>query len=220
MHRKQLVFIRKLKRYAAALMAAAILMSAGCGAHAQTAASLPERVSQVVKNYYGRREVKDLIFVGDSRAEGMQWLSGRYHYICKTAIGYAWLISDAKPAITQMASELPEADIILSLGVNDVDNVGSYIEEFHAMQGRYGDRVWFLSVTPVEDDRCAANGYMVNNGMINAFNEQVKAGVGNRYIDCCSYLWQSGFETQDGLHYTEDTYKKIEDFVKSTIENS
>ena len=38
-----------------------------------------------------------------------------------------------------------------------------------------------------------------------------------RIIDTNSYLKSTGFNTVDGLHYDDSTYKKIYDYIKSNV---
>ena len=49
--------------------------------------------------------------------------------------------------------------------------------------------------------------------MVEAFNSDIKDAFPDQYLDCYSYLIENGFQTVDGLHYTEETYQIIHDFA-------
>ena len=47
----------------------------------------------------------------------------------------------------------------------------------------------------------------------------MKQGLNNniKYIDSYSYLKENGYKLRDGLHYDEETSKKIYEYVKSQL---
>ncbi len=151
--------------------------------------------------------VRKCVFIGDSRFVGMNnavSMDDNYECIAKVGAGYDWLISTAIPALEELVSsdtEVDECVIVLGLGVNDTYNIDEYIDAYNELLSEY--TVYVVSVNPVEE-----GSEFVSNGQIRSFNDKLLE-LDIDYIDCYSYLIDTGFETVDGVHYTADTYKKI-----------
>ncbi|MDO4476272.1 MAG: hypothetical protein Q4B59_05780 [Lachnospiraceae bacterium] len=157
--------------------------------------------------------VQDTIWVGDSRTVGMQQSVGgsRNIYIAKVGEGYRWLNSSAGPLLKQKLGSDPNRQVVFAFGVNDPDNVASYISYYQGLIRKYPKtRFYFMAVNPV--DRSRYHG-VITNDMIQSFNRKLKAAVGDKYIDTYTYLNQSGFSTADGLHYSAATYQRIYQYV-------
>ena len=159
-------------------------------------------------------EFDTVLFLGDSRVVGMSSASGRYSYIGKNGAGYDWLVSTGEPELRKMLAEYPNMDVVLSLGVNDLGNIDSYIEKYRAIKQEFPDtRIWVMSVMPVLESVEQHTGYSVQNSTVDDFNNKLKEEFNDRYIDTYSYLIANGFKTWDGVHYTEDTYVDLENYV-------
>ena len=160
----------------------------------------------------------DIIFFGDSRVVGMAQNTGGYHYVGKVSMGYSWMCGEGLELLKGKMEEYPEADVVFGFGVNDLDNIGAYIGFYRQMIDAYPDRrLWLLSVNPVNEQIERAHGYTVTNASICAFNEQLKAALPERYLDCYSYLMEYGFNTADGVHYDSTTCFAIQDFTWRSI---
>ena len=166
-------------------------------------------------------EFDTALFLGDSRVVGMSSSSGRYSYIGKVGAGYDWLIETGEPELRKMLAEYPNMDVVLSLGVNDLNNIDSYIEEYKKIKAEFPDtRIWIMSVMPVLESVEEHTGYSIQNSTVDDFNDKLKEEFGDRYIDTYSYLVANGFKTWDGVHYTEDTYVDLENYVVYYIMSS
>lgn len=158
------------------------------------------------------------VFVGDSRYRGMQFLAEEEDvFICENGRGYDFLIE-------QMSYIVSECDgntaLIIGLGVNDnTYNVDKYLNTLSEMADTMDCQIYYMLVNPVDEEKEAYNGYHVKNENIEIFNERMRNELDERIgvIDTNTYLKESGFETMDGLHYTNDTYEKIYNFIKSEI---
>ena len=160
----------------------------------------------------------DIIFYGDSRVVGMAQSTGGYHYVGKVSMGYSWMRGEGMALLKDEMDRFPEADIVFCFGVNDLGNIGSYISFYREMIEAYPDRrIWLLSVNPVNESVARAHGYTVTNAQISAFNEQLKAAIPERYLDCYSYLTEYGISTGDGVHYGSDTCFAIQDYTWRSI---
>jgi hypothetical protein len=74
-----------------------------------------------------------------------------------------------------------------------------------------------MLINPVDEDKEALYGYSATNEMIDKYNALIKAGFNSKVgvIDTNTYLKEDGFYTSDGLHYDDNTYKKVYNFLKS-----
>ena len=156
-----------------------------------------------------------LIFVGDSRTVGMQSaVGGNDIWSCKTSQGYSWMKSTGVPNIESKITN--NAKVIILLGVNDLGNINSYISYVNQKANDWkqkGASTYFISVLPTDK---GSNGL---NTTINSFNQKLKNNLNSNvtYMDVNSYLKSDGFTTTDGLHYTNDTYQKIYNYIKSHL---
>lgn len=177
---------------------------------AAPATELPIKQSEstVVKSH-------SFLFVGDSRTIGMgEAVNDSCTYIGAEGEGYHWFSSEGIDSLDQELKANPERIVIFNFGVNDPENVNLYIDLYHSLMEQYPNATFYqLSVNPLID----SDGFNTTNEMISLFNATVQSSFPSNYIDSCSYLTTTGFETVDGLHYTDATYKKIHDFVVDKI---
>lgn len=170
----------------------------------------------------GRKLVKGdyatYVFVGDSRYRGMEFMAGEEDiFICENGRGYDFLME-------QMSNIKSACDgntaLIIGLGVNDnTYNVDKYLDTLAEMADTMDCQIYYMLVNPVDEEKEEYNGYNVQNVNVDMFNERMKNELDERVgiIDTNTYLKEGGFETMDGLHYTEDTYRKIYYYIKSEI---
>lgn len=155
----------------------------------------------------------DIIFAGDSRVVGMA-SAGGYHYVGEVGMGYYWLTQEGAGWLLNEMAAYPNAAVVFCFGINDLGNIGSYIEYYQMLLDEYPDRqIYFMSVNPVNEAAAAASGYTVNNAMIESFNASLMSSFPDRYIDVYSYLMAGGFGTGDGIHYDTGTYAGIQDYT-------
>lgn len=160
------------------------------------------------------------IFVGDSRTVGMGQATGKSSKcIAKVGEGYNWYVSTAEPKLEKKLKANPTATIVLNLGINDIGNYQNYIKSYKQLIENFPmANIYFMSVNPV--DSKYDWGWMSYSKMktsIKKFNVELKKAFPTRYIDCHTYLTKNGFTTRDGIHYTEDTYKKIYKYILTQV---
>ncbi len=171
----------------------------------------------VLESKKTRNEVSGILFVGDSRTVGMSYIGG-YDYIGKNGAGYNWFSSEAVYSMLDYMNWCPDNDVVLCFGVNDVWTIDSYISYYRDLFSTYPQtRFWIMSVNPCQDDMAASCGYMINNDMINQFNEIMQMTFPEHYLDINTFLWFQGFGTNDGVHYDEGTYLVIQEYTRSLI---
>ncbi len=155
------------------------------------------------------------LFVGDSRVLGMKdAVNDDCIYVGAEAEGYSWFSSDGVLALADYLGSNPSQTVVLNLGVNDPENINVYIDLYKKLITDYTSADFYmLSVNPLDDDA----DLNTTNEMIELFNATLKSSFPDQYLDCYSYLIQNGYETVDGLHYTDDTYRSIHSFVVDAL---
>ncbi|MBP3457304.1 MAG: C40 family peptidase [Bacilli bacterium] len=158
-----------------------------------------------------------LIYMGDSRIVGMMSsiTNKSITYIAQSGAGYSWLVDSAIP---ELANKIEgKKFIVLAFGVNDLGNAANYLTKYQELKDTYPNvKIYIMSVNPVDEAKEAENGYTVTNESIENFNETMKNSFGENYIDVYAQI-KDNFETEDGVHYTTETYKKIHEIVINYI---
>ena len=153
------------------------------------------------------------LWIGDSRTVGMKSaVNEDKHDVwsCKTSMGLPWMKSTGIPNVESKISS--NSAIIILMGVNDLSNSMSYVKYVNSQVSSWnqrGAKVYFVSVNPTD------GGYSYLDARIKSFNSDLKNNLDSsiKYINTYNYLTKKGFSTTDGLHYTNDTYKKIYNYV-------
>lgn len=166
---------------------------------------IEDKVDEIVKDNY-------ILIIGDSRTVGMNAamnMSENDHIKCiaKVSEGYYYLkahIEDIREFYETYETETTKANIICNMGINDLSNIDNYIK-FYKDLLKEGIPIVFLTVNPVDESKYGCN---IKNTTIDEFNDKMKK-IGIEVIDSNEYLMTDGFSTQDGIHYTNDTYNKI-----------
>jgi hypothetical protein len=159
-----------------------------------------------------------IIFVGDSRTEGMRDALGTGDaYICKSGEGYSWLTSTAASELAGQVTE--NSAIVVSLGVNDLYNVGNYLNYFNSMKDMYGCALYINSVDPVDEVAEGQQKYKVYNSEIENFNNIIRSGLREdiNYLDSYSHMMDVGFSAPDGVHYSTSTYQEIYNYILGNL---
>lgn len=156
------------------------------------------------------------MFIGDSRYVGMcQFAQDNDVFVAENARGYEFL-EEKLSYIYENADE--STILIIGLGVNDyAASYRKYISTVNKLADELPCRVCYMLVNPVEEEKEIPYGYTVYNEMIDEYNALMAAGFSEsvHVIDTNTYLKETGYNTADGLHYDDETYKKIYNYLKS-----
>jgi hypothetical protein len=159
---------------------------------------------------------KRYIFVGDSRYVGMEKFAQPDDvFIAQVGEGYYFLASNMNKILEYIDKN---SILIVGLGVNDYAvNYKNYIKTMNELADTLDCMVYYMLINPVEEEKEALYGYSTSNEMIDKYNALMKAGFSSKVgvIDTNTYLKEDGFYTSDGLHYDDNTYKKVYNFLKS-----
>lgn len=171
----------------------------------QTAAAAPARS---VKEH-------SIIFVGDSRTISMgEAVSDGCTYLGEEGEGYHWFSSQGVQQLRTLLENNPKQTIVYNFGVNDPENINVYIDLYKTLETEFTDTsFYYMSVNPLSDD----SDFNTTNEMVELFNKTLKNAFPDRYLDLYTYLTENGYQTVDGLHYTEETSIKIHDYVVNAI---
>jgi len=157
------------------------------------------------------------LFIGDSRFVGMEKaISTDKQIVWIDKVGarhdFYWQNRD------RIASMDKNTVVVYELGVNDL-NSNACIHALNDLASFGFKKIYFLTTTPINEEKTFANGYSVTNNQIALFNNQVVSMLPNtvQYIDTYRYLSNNGIETIDGLHYKNVTYKMWFNFI---VENA
>lgn len=173
-----------------------------------------------------------VIIVGDSRMsliEDDEDIETPFNveFIAKSGMKISWFEETALKEIDNTITDNYQYHIVINMGVNDLnsddyegdDIAEEYFALYQELAEEYPDaKIYLLSVNPVDEDIINDN-YSTNkrtNEKIELYNEQIQesieeAGLDNIYY-CDSYNTLT-FETNDGLHYTQDTNRQIVSYI-------
>ncbi|WP_394924923.1 hypothetical protein [uncultured Robinsoniella sp.] len=177
--------------------------------------------SDQAKNNSAVNHDNSFILVGDSRTvamkEAMKSSTDSTVYIAKEGEGYEWFKETGLPELKSTLAESPTKTVVFNLGVNDVENISLYLTLYKELVQSYPDvSFYFMSVNPVNEEKAKG----ITNAQIQNFNGSLQEIFSTRYLDCYNYMIQNGFDTVDGLHYTQDTSKDIHQYLMDQIFHS
>jgi len=156
-------------------------------------------------------------FIGDSRFVAMREALGDDEniYYCEIGVGYNFYWEN-RSDIMQLSRD--DTIIIYNLGVNDLAKQ-KHVEAINDLFKNGFERVIFMTVNPVEELKEKAYGYSIKNSEIDAFNIYVKENVLSNImiLNSNNFLKNDGFDTIDGIHYSNETYAKIYNYLFSYL---
>lgn len=162
-------------------------------------------------------------------------------FVCKSGQGLDWMKECGEALLLdeleqQKKSKKPIA-VIFNLGVNDLRHRPGTQIDYKAVAQRYTSyinrlikkknfkncRLYYMSVNPCN----TAMRPIRNEAEIRGFNKSLKMGLDSRFrwLDTFSYFMQHGYTTHceikggtdDGLHYSMKTYKRIYAYVMKKL---
>lgn len=160
------------------------------------------------------------ILIGDSRFVGMDGVcditettGNREYVVAKVGQGLKWFketgLSEAE-GIEAAEPSIGHWKYVICLGINDLWDIDDYLEEYRSL--RYTHDLIIVSVGPVGPSA------QMENSEVDEFNTKLSSFCslnGIRYIDYNTTLQEEGFTTQDGLHYTDDVYRRIYSMIET-----
>lgn len=184
---------------------------------------------------------KKVIFVGDSRTVMMKQaldklnnttsidLMKNLEFICESGMGLDWFKSTGYAQLLQSVGNRTvgplekRTKVIFNLGVNDYKNLNSYVVYMNSIAKTLKDRgcdLYYMSVNPFNRTMAVLNGKTDRSvASVRNFNARIKSSLGGQYtfINTYDYLMKTGYNTFDGLHYSETTSKRIYQYCMKAI---
>lgn len=164
------------------------------------------------------------VWVGDSRTVAMETAVGKDgandRWVAKKGAEYKWFNSDG---VAGVKSKLKPGEIIVfNMGVNDLNDAQQYIDRLKELaKGDWKDhKIIINAVTPVDDKKSA----QAKNAAIKEFNDKLRnalSGIPNiSFTDTSSQISSNLKTGKEGVHYTDDEYKKIYNAVKNDVNST
>ena len=181
------------------------------------------------------------VWVGDTRSRSLEYLTTAEnsipetrHYIIDDRATFNWFESSGRYLLNQLC--LINSNIIIMLGFADClescfwpdldikDIAKAYAEIINTAVDTPNSNAWYVcSVCPVEgvfssvfSDTGKFTAKELNEKII-AFNDQLKQFCKATFIDCNSYLAETGLSTYDGVRYTSETAAALQNYIISQI---
>lgn len=178
-----------------------------------------------------------VILVGDSRMERLSYVLGNsipnVSFVAEGGKGLRWLKSHGRDWLleeTATVQDKPTA-VVFNMGINDMGNVDKYISFYQKLAGELkGCRLFFMSLNPINSENEKEVGITERKERreewVISFNDKIrtalctgKDSIGT-YIDSYTFLIRNGYGmdsgrngvesgVDDGLHYSNKTYKRI-----------
>lgn len=179
------------------------------------------------------------LLVGDFRGKQLQLLenSSNYIFITEDSAEYSWFS-------TSVVDQLPlyslnNVNIVIMLGFNDClysclwktynisAIINSYAKTINSLIEQYPDFAFYVcSVNPIDSDYPFTeydSGVIPKADLdkkIKQFNNGIEEKCAATFLDCYSYLTNTGFTTRDGVRYTEDTCNFINGYILNQLKIS
>lgn len=148
------------------------------------------------------------VWIGDSRFVQMREDVGAnpFVWVAASGKGYNWFVESGLARADAVIGN--GTRVLINLGVNDTGNADKYIELFNRKAAEWVQRgavVYYASVNPVWTNP------HVTKERVEAFNTKLQSSLAPYicWIDSYNYLLSTGLRIVDGLHYDEDTNRKI-----------
>lgn len=190
------------------------------------------KIENILNQQVKKIKDKKVIIVGDSRMELIEKdkeinIPFNFEFVAKSGMKIAWLKDKALDEVNDIIDNNKyNYDIVVNMGVNDLnddkydgaDIADEYFDIYLKLAKDHPSiNLYLLSVNPIDEKKI--NKYWTNNrttSEIRTFNKTIQARLKEENMDnmfYCDSYHDLKFETNDGLHYTQNTNRKIIDYI-------
>ena len=190
------------------------------------------KIENILNQQVKKIKDKKVIIVGDSRMELIEKdkeinIPFNFEFVAKSGMKIAWLKDKALDEVNDIIDNNKyNYDIVVNMGVNDLnddkydgaDIANDYFDIYLKLaKDNPSINLYLLSINPIDEKKI--NKYWTNNrttSEIRTFNKTIQARLKEENIDnmfYCDSYHDLKFETNDGLHYTRNTNRKIIDYI-------
>ena len=177
-----------------------------------------------------------IIFCGDSRQDytrfatrHYQMETGNVYFVAKGGSGLSWFIEYGSQELLSCIMEIRKSTdapiaVVMNHGINDLRSPGiktegyvPYMNELAAVLKNLGCTLYYMSVLPGNAEQlCYVKGKDVrvpDMAAIRKFNEEIRTGLAGNYsyLDLYSWVMSYGYRSDDGLHFSYATNRRIMD---------
>ena len=181
-------------------------------------------------------EFGGVIFVGDSRqdytdfaTEEYQDISGKVYFVAKGGIHFAWFVDEGYPILLSRIEEIRNTTdkpiaVVFNLGINDLREPGldfsAYIPFMESIAPTLKEQnciLFYESVLPGNAEQLKISREsgvaLPNMAAVRYFNSQIRSALASDYIfiDMYSWVMSYGYCSEDGLHFSYPTNRRILD---------
>lgn len=180
-------------------------------------------------------ESSNIIIIGDSRMYAADKVvkDKSITFIAKNGATCNYLTDVAEKEVDKLMEEHPDEHytIFFNLGINDLDykeqgkkvdgieicSASDYVKLYKRLKEKWQEHnLIFESVNPLDLEVLKVEKFgdrpMSDNDKVEEFNDFIREEVSKDniyYCDTYTYLLNNGFESHDGLHYSDETSKAI-----------
>ncbi len=176
-----------------------------------------------------------IIIVGDSRMEYIETdpdinIPSNISFVAHSGMKIEWFSSDAMNKLNEILSAKSDYTyhVVLNMGINDLNFeksgkivANNYYNLYKKLISKYpNDEFYILSINPVDEKlikKTRPTNIRTNAEIENAnleYKRLIKSSTYTNVTFCDSYS-AIDFDTEDGLHFTKDTNKKIIDYISN-----
>lgn len=200
--------------------------------------SIKPTVQETMQTSTNLYKSENMLIIGDSRMYAAAKIFKEEHlfFVAKSGVSCNYLWEEAEQQADAILAEYPDEhfSIFINLGVNDLDRVAkldnqvvcdaeTYANYYLQLKEKWNQHnLFFVSVNPVNEKKLKIGRYknsqMTNNKAIKEFNEKIVSIVKEHniyYCDTYTSLITNGFESTDGLHYSDESTREIIELVKN-----
>ena len=157
-----------------------------------------------------------MCFIGDSRVYGMKTVVAPPHvnFIAKSSMGLDWLKETASVEFESIKDNINIC--VVALGVNDISNADEYIKYLNEFAEKYPDKIMvYVNIGPVNNDIYTG----IPNSSLEKFNKKLAEGLSDKWqiLDQYAYLTETGFASDDGLHYGAKDCMRIYSWIVDSV---
>ena len=174
----------------------------------------------------------EVIIIGDSRFEQIvdnyneYKIPQNFTFIAKSAMEVNWFKNTALNSLNKILNKKSNDKIyhvVINMGVNDIQkyrpfdsSIKTYLKEYSKLINQYDDvHFYLLSINPIVEKKLKVTqpDNVRTNKDIDYFNEKLMEFSNNNNISYCPANEAFDFNTDDGIHYTEETNQVIIDYI-------
>jgi len=160
-------------------------------------------------------QTSQMCFIGDSRMAAIEGvMASDAHFIAQSSMGLDWFNTVAVKSFAPIAEDVKV--IIVALGINDIHNIDKYAPALNDFAKKYPDKKFvYVNIGPVDETKYTG----IPNSSLEKFNQQVKGELDEQWevLDQYNYLSITGFESEDGLHYSFNDCAKIYTWLVESV---